>query len=111
MYKEIEECLIMFQNTVSGRWKETLKNIEQKLNRPLFIDDAENHYTLTLDLQITNVIEEIRYLKLLKKDDFLTNEAILFNEKAGNLLQTRSLMASIVRWFNDLATNLVEFDY
>ncbi|GFY37840.1 dynein beta chain, ciliary [Trichonephila inaurata madagascariensis] len=109
-YQEMRDLLSKFEDHMLERWKSKLNKLDEKLNKVLFISIIESQLLLNFDSEVSEIAQEIRYLKLIKKDNLLPAEANNFNNVCQDILLSQSLLACSVRWYNNLSQSLVAFE-
>ncbi|GFU00157.1 dynein heavy chain 9, axonemal [Nephila pilipes] len=109
-YQELRELLSKFENNTLEKWENKLSKLDEKMNKILFISNAESQLLLNFDYEISEIAQEIRYLKLIKKNSLQLAEAKGFDSVCQDILLSHSLLASSVKWYNNLSQSLVAFE-
>lgn len=60
--------------------------------------------------QILWIVEEIQYIKMIKKDNLLSADALEFHDSSKKVLLSYSLLACTIQWYNDLTQNLIDLE-
>ncbi|XP_078034036.1 dynein beta chain, ciliary-like [Augochlora pura] len=97
-YQELESLIVEKEMEIFNAWAETVPEIlETHLSKPLFRVGEDKLLELNFDIELTNLLREIRYMIIMKRTD-LSEEAINFFDRSEFYFRSTYDLNLIVNW-------------